>query len=50
MMLLMQCMQEISNDTKPQDWLGISTEQLQKLQPDRTITTPRKDENSLEKI
>ena len=39
-----------SGGTKPNDWLGISTEQLQKLQPDRTITTPRKDENSLEKI
>ena len=37
------------NDTKPQDWLGISTEQLQKLQPDRTINSPQASENLLQR-
>ena len=34
-----------SKDTKPQDWLGISTEQLQKLQPDRIIIMPHRNED-----
>lgn len=40
---------ERSKDTKPQDWLGISTEQLQKLQPDRTINSPQTSENLLQR-
>ena len=32
--------------TTPKDWLGIPIEQLQKLHPERTITSPQKDENN----
>ena len=35
-----------NNETKPQDWLGISTEQLLKIQPNRTIITPQSSENN----
>ena len=34
-----------SKDTNPKDWLGISTEQLQKLQPDRIIIMPHRNED-----